>query len=134
MPTPSEIFVSNVRAARRGAALSQAELADMVTPLVGRTIDSSAVTRIERGDRAVRLDEAVAIAEVLEIPLAVLIGSIDVELELYRAELELEDAELRLRQAREEVKRREQKVMEAKERVTELHNREHLDELRAQQL
>ena len=53
--------------------MTQAELAEQVAVLLGTSLDSTAVTRIEKGERAVRLDEAVYIAQVLGIPLMELI-------------------------------------------------------------
>lgn len=42
---------------------------------LGDPVDGSAVTRIENGSRAVRLEEAVAIAESLDVPLAMLVDA-----------------------------------------------------------
>lgn len=58
-PLVSQAFAANMRAAREDANLSQRDLAARVG------LDPSAVTRIESGKRAVRVEEAVAIAAAL---------------------------------------------------------------------
>lgn len=65
-----EIFVRRLREERRAARMTQAALAARMTKrLDGVTIDASIVTRIERGQRGVSLDEAVAAAESVGVPL-----------------------------------------------------------------
>ena len=54
--------------------MSQAELARRIAEILGTNIDPSAVTRIEQQLRAVRLDEAVAAARVLDVPLQLLVS------------------------------------------------------------
>lgn len=49
--------------------MSQGELADQVSELLGVLIYSTAITKIEKGLRSVELEEAVAIADVLEVHL-----------------------------------------------------------------
>jgi len=71
--TPSEVFARRLRDARRGAGMSQAELARRVARQRGSAFDGSAITRIENQGRGVKLDEAVAIARALEMPLVALL-------------------------------------------------------------
>lgn len=78
---------------RRG--LSQARLAEVVEQATGLKLDPTAITRIERGDRAVRLNEAVALSVVLGLSLDELIaphpGNLDDQVE--RAGVDLRNAE-----------------------------------------
>ena len=60
-----EVFGQNVRAARARKGWSQRELAEALDER-GLKLDPSAVTRIERGTREVKLREAVAMAECLK--------------------------------------------------------------------
>lgn len=69
-PMPSTTFIARLRAHRIEAGLSQAELADRMSALLGVVIDPSTITRVEQGRRAVRLDEAVAAARALDVSLA----------------------------------------------------------------
>ncbi|ALN14337.1 helix-turn-helix domain-containing protein [Acidipropionibacterium acidipropionici] len=65
-----KIFVRRLRQERRAARMTQAVLASRMTErLDGVAIDASIVTRIERGQRGVSLDEAVAAAESVGVPL-----------------------------------------------------------------
>lgn len=57
-----------VRESRQTAKLSQADVSAALARR-GLSLDGSAISRIESGDRSVRLSEAALIAEVLEIPL-----------------------------------------------------------------
>lgn len=72
-----EVFAGRLRQKRRARGLSQAELAERVSKLLGVAVDGSAVTRIEKHVRAVRLQEAITIAEVLDLPLSALIDDKD---------------------------------------------------------
>jgi transcriptional regulator with XRE-family HTH domain len=85
--TVREAFARRLRALREQRRLSQAALAERVTDL-GVPIERAAVTRIEwaadpeRSDRArnVSLEEAVAFAAALDVPLyALLLGDADTE-------------------------------------------------------
>lgn len=71
---PSDIFARRLRQERERRKMSQAQLADGIANLLGTNIDPTAVTRIEKQERAVRLDEAVAAAEALGLPLSALLG------------------------------------------------------------
>ena len=62
---PEEIFRDRVQAARGARGLSQRALAARVAEL-GLKINPTAITRIERGERRVSLNEVVAIATALD--------------------------------------------------------------------
>jgi transcriptional regulator with XRE-family HTH domain len=70
---PSDIFPRRLRSERESQGMSQTRLAQKISEYLGTTVDQSMVTRIEQQIRAVRLDEAVAIACALDVPLAALI-------------------------------------------------------------
>lgn len=72
--TPEEMFAHRLREQRKSAKLTQAGLARLLSDLLGTTVNSTAVTKIEKGDRTVRLDEAVAAAQALGVPLATLVS------------------------------------------------------------
>lgn len=74
--TSADRFGSRVRLVREARGLSQRELARLLTE-AGYRIDASAITRVERGERAARLPEAVAIAAVLETTVGELLGESD---------------------------------------------------------
>lgn len=83
-------FARRLHEVRRSADMSQTELAERVSERLGTTIDGTAVTRIEKHVRAVKLDGAVAIADVLEVPLVALMTEPDAVLvELERAQEDL---------------------------------------------
>lgn len=67
--SPSDTFIATMRKIRKSLGLTQAELAAHVSEHLGRTIDGPTMTRIETGQRPLKLDEAVAIAKVLQVPL-----------------------------------------------------------------
>jgi transcriptional regulator with XRE-family HTH domain len=71
--TPEENFGSAVSFFRSSKQLSQRDFAARLTGR-GMPVDASAVSRIEKGSRSVRLVEAMTIAEVLEMDLESLIG------------------------------------------------------------
>ncbi|WP_155838699.1 helix-turn-helix domain-containing protein [Arthrobacter castelli] len=71
---PSDIFVRRLRTERERTQVSQAELARRMAEVLETNVDPSAVTRIEQKLRAVRLDEAVAMASVLNIDIAELLS------------------------------------------------------------
>ncbi len=63
-PTPEEAFARRVKQLRTAAKMTQATLAQLVSRRTGNQIDDSAITRIERGGRMIRLNDAEAIAGV----------------------------------------------------------------------
>ena len=76
---PSDIFARRLRAERERQGMSQVELARRIGSILGGNVDPTAITRIEQQTRAVRLDEAVAMATILEVPLSSLIVDNDPE-------------------------------------------------------
>lgn len=75
MPSlPSDTFARRLRTERERQRISQAELARGMAEVLGTNVDPSAVTRIEQQTRAVRLDEAVAVAIVLDVPISALLS------------------------------------------------------------
>lgn len=109
--TPSAIFARRLREERAQGGLTQTEVARQLSERTGVVIDGSALTRIEKGQRAVRLEEAVALAEVVGQPLESLLhDEPEGERRLAELERELVDAQWRasavedqLRQARASV-------------------------------
>lgn len=76
---PSDIFARRLRAERERQNMSQGELARRMATILGANVDPTAITRIEQQTRAVRLDEAVAMATILEVPLTSLVVDNDAE-------------------------------------------------------
>ncbi|MFB7917093.1 helix-turn-helix domain-containing protein [Streptomyces sp. NPDC056061] len=97
-PLPGDLFARHLRQERERQNVSQAELARRIAGILGTNVDPSAVTRIEQQTRAVRLDEAVAAAQALDVPLILLTsedpaGEREAQLQQYRAELALAQRE-----------------------------------------
>jgi len=63
---PSEVFIARLAEVRDARGFSQAEVARRMTA-VGRPLGKLAYMRIENGDRGLPLDEALALAFLLEI-------------------------------------------------------------------
>lgn len=76
MPTelPTDIFVRRLRAERDSCGITQSELARRVSGILGVKLDATVITRIEQRTRAVRLDEAVALARALDLTLATMLA------------------------------------------------------------
>ncbi|GAB3563246.1 helix-turn-helix domain-containing protein [Spelaeicoccus albus] len=109
--TAGIIFASRLREERERAGLSQIEFARRLSGMLDDTIDPSAMTRIEKGKRTVKIDEAVAIAQLLDVELMTLLtdtSTIDRHLEIKRAALL--KAHARLQQARDDVRQLELSV------------------------
>lgn len=68
-PTPEQRFAQLVRERREANGWSQEELARRVSAATGSPFHQTAVTRLESGSRNIRLNEVVALAEVLYIDL-----------------------------------------------------------------
>jgi len=66
---PETVFARRMREVRDDSAVSQAALAAVMAAAGGPRLDSTAITRMERGTRAIRLCEAVAVARALNVPL-----------------------------------------------------------------
>ncbi|SMX99195.1 helix-turn-helix domain-containing protein [Brevibacterium linens] len=133
--SPEGSFAARLREERRRRGLSQAEVAERLSARLEVTIDKSALARMERGERSIRLNEAVALAEILQVTLLRLVGESGdgPNARVRRALDELENAEVLLRAATEEVERRGAQVEEARARLAEVENRELAEDLRAEQ-
>lgn len=105
---PSDLFAMRLRQERERAEVSQTELARRISAILGATIDPSAVNRIEQRTRTVRLDEAVAAARALDVPLAMLLvedPSVDNARQTSEYMKQLSDAEAQWARTRAEVDR-----------------------------
>lgn len=71
---PTDLFANRLRAERERQGISQAELARRMETWLGTNLGQTAILRMEQRTRAVRLDEAVAAAKVLGVPLIALIS------------------------------------------------------------
>jgi transcriptional regulator with XRE-family HTH domain len=67
--TPEARFAQRLRQAREAAGLSQVQLAALLGERHGIRIDGTAITRMEKGRRMVRLNEAAGLADILHIRL-----------------------------------------------------------------
>jgi len=93
---PESVFARRMREVRDERAVSQASLAAVMAADGGPRLDSTAITRMERGSRAVRLDEAVAVARALDVPLdSLLRPETPLGEQLTRATKDVEDADRR---------------------------------------
>jgi transcriptional regulator with XRE-family HTH domain len=63
--TSESTFANKLRELREEKGLSQSQLAAALAAKHGINLDPTAITRLEGGSRSLRLDEAVAIADVL---------------------------------------------------------------------
>ena len=121
MTAATETFARRLTEERQRAGLSQAALAARITDLIGRSMDPSAVARAEKHERAIRLDEAVAIADVLQMPLTSLLrdkDAIDEEIDELRRDLSLH--QWQLSQAEEEARQAQDSMSATRRRIAEL--------------
>lgn len=104
----SEImFAERLRTERARRGLSQTELARRVTKVLGYTVDGTAITRIEIGQRRARLAEAVVIANELGVSLSSLLSNRSlVEAQIDELEVKVTDARAALNSAGQELRRR----------------------------
>jgi transcriptional regulator with XRE-family HTH domain len=65
---PGEVFAASLRTARKAAGLTQEAVAAWMTT-VGRPLRRDAVVQIERGARKVSIDEAIALSNIVGVPL-----------------------------------------------------------------
>ncbi|MGE0219663.1 helix-turn-helix domain-containing protein [Mycolicibacterium sp.] len=72
MPVEEENFAANLKAVRESAGLAQAALADAMAKR-GFRWHQATVYKIENGERQVQLSEALAVADILGVPLTALI-------------------------------------------------------------
>lgn len=127
----SSTFIRRMREERERARISQTELAARMTRILGSNIDPTTVTRMEKGERTVRLDDAVAAADALGLPLGELLSSTGSErdAELRRAQYDLDNAELLLSNAVAEANRHEAVVEDLKRRIKELEEQQLAEDL-----
>lgn len=121
MTAATETFARRLTEERQRAGLSQAALAARITDIIGRSIDPSAVARAEKHERAIRLDEAVAIADVLQVPLTALLrdrDAMDGEMDELRRDLSL--YQWRLGQAEQEAQQVQDSISATRRRIAEL--------------
>lgn len=121
MTAATETFARRLTEERQRAGLSQAALAARITDVIGRSMDPSAVARAEKHERAIRLDEAVAIADVLQLPLTLLLrdrDAIDGEMDELRRDLSL--YQWRLGQAEQEAQQVQDSISATRRRIAEL--------------
>lgn len=114
-------FARRLRNERGLAGLSQADLADLLTDLLGVKVHATAITKIEKREREVRITEAVAAAEALRLPLAALLRDEDAigeQIGELRRELGL--AEWRVDQASTALQQAQESVTIIRRRITEL--------------
>jgi len=71
----SDFFAQRLREERRKASFSRDDLPRRISLVLGGPIDPTLVQRFEEGTRAPRLDETVAAAAALSVPLLELIDS-----------------------------------------------------------
>lgn len=80
----------NLRRIRENLGLSQAEFAERLTKL-GYRFHQTQVAKIERGERAVRVNEWIAIAEALGVmPMALMAGGLGTDDAVFEARLQFE--------------------------------------------
>ena len=124
MPQLNEIFIRSMREIRKSEQITQVDLAARISEALGYAIDGSGITRIEKGQRPLRLDEAAAIAMALGLRLQDMLPS-ELTLEEQIAELERDEA-----QAHAELNKLDQAYQEARASLTVLELR--LGELRSE--
>ena len=124
MPQLNEIFIRSMREIRKSEQITQVDLAARVSEALGYAIDGSAITRIEKGQRPLRLDEAAAIATALGMRMQDMLPS-ELTLEEQIAELERDEA-----QAHAELNKLDHAYQEARASLTVLELR--LSELRSE--
>jgi transcriptional regulator with XRE-family HTH domain len=112
---PSEIsdgiFARRLLTLRKTAGLTQEQLADRMTR-AGNTMHRSAIAKIEAGDRAVSIGEAVQLAGALGVDLADLASERSRDTEQDRAHRERADVQIRVRSLELEVAERHKQLEE----------------------
>ncbi|MFT0848882.1 helix-turn-helix transcriptional regulator [Actinomycetaceae bacterium L2_0104] len=116
----SYIFARRLRSERKRAGLNQTDLARRMAGILDQNVDPSAINRIELGTRAVRLEEAVAAAEALDVSLTALVYGASTE--------ELDD---RIAEAVDQLSGAHRDLVDSRARVTRLRSLiQHLEEER----
>ena len=95
LTTPADEFRNGVRRARERKGWTQTDLAKRLRTQTEFPATQSTVSRIESGDRAVTIDEAFALADVLDVAPAALIAPEPPDLETIRARAEEEVRRMR---------------------------------------
>ncbi|WP_280909305.1 helix-turn-helix transcriptional regulator [Leucobacter exalbidus] len=133
--SPAQVFARRLREERVRIDMSQAELAQKLSVHYDIKLDASAVARIERGERGVKLDEAVGIAQILDTELEALLDSatsIDRALRRQRTELAL--AKVKLAAMQDEVTELALNVENLEQEIADREVRDELaDDLRTEQ-
>ena len=97
---PESTFARRMRELREAAGMPQSHIANVLAMSHGIKVDPTAITRIERGTRTIRLDEAVAIASVFDHTVdEILRPALSPEEQLLQAEQEIEAAQRRVERA-----------------------------------
>lgn len=132
-----ETFGQSVRERRLELGWSQRELAERVSKF-GLSLDPTAVTRIEKGQRAVRLGEASMIARELKLPLSVMITGRTItdlketlsklQTDAVRAQRYIEEVHVEMNKVHRRIQQLEKK--DAAESEREAEERQRLDKIR----
>ena len=116
----SDNFARRLRSERERLGVTQTQLARVIARILGQNVDPSAINRIELGTRAVRLEEAVAAAEALDVSLTALVYGASTE--------ELDD---RIAEAVDQLSEAHRDLVDSRARVTRLRSLiQHLEEER----
>jgi transcriptional regulator with XRE-family HTH domain len=107
------IFARRLYALRKTAGLTQQQLAEQMTR-AGNTMHRSAIAKIEAGDRAVSVGEAVELAAVLGVGVAVLVTEDSSDTERERAHRARVEAQVAVRALEHEVAERSVLLEEAR--------------------
>ena len=110
--TPGARFARRLREERERAGLSQADLAGRLSDVLNDAIYHSAVARMESGKRSVKIDEAIAIADVLGVRLAELLEDRDT------VDDRIDELQIQLVQYREAVTGYEEQLHRARSSVS----------------
>lgn len=73
----ADIFARRLREERESSGINQTEFARRLSKRLGVKVYPTAITKIEAGTRAVKIDEAVAASEILGVALATLVTGQD---------------------------------------------------------
>lgn len=114
-------FARRMREERAGTGVSQNEIAERISHRLGYKVDGSSVTRMEAGTRKVRIEEAVAIAAELGVPLSALLrdrSALDEEIDRLHDDLTL--AEWRVSKTENELRKARESMHGIKGRLAEL--------------
>ena len=68
----AKVFARRLRQERVSRGLSQTEFASRLAERLGVATYPTTITKIEKGEREIKLGEAIAIAEILDLPLSAL--------------------------------------------------------------